>query len=62
MDGIYTIGQLREAISHLKDEDELAVEIHEGVRYEDLYTPTIDIIHGIVTADGQFVSEARLCI
>ena len=62
MDKIYTIGQLREAIKDFNDNDELVVEIHEGSRSEDLYIPTIDVIHGVVTADGEFVSEVRLCI
>lgn len=59
---IYTIGQLRDAIKDLEDNDEIVVEIHEGSRSEDLYIPTIDVIHGVVTADGGFVSEVRLCI
>lgn len=62
MQEIYTIGQLREAIKDFNDNDELVVEIHEGTRNEDLYTPTIDVIHGVVTADGGFISEVRLCI
>lgn len=62
MDKIYTIGQLREAIKDFNDNDELVIEIHEGSRSEDLYIPTIDVVHGVVTADGGFVSEVRLCI
>lgn len=62
MDKIYTIGQLRDAIKDLNDNDELVIEIHDGSRSEDLYIPYMDIIHGVVTADGQFVSEVRLCI
>lgn len=62
MQEIYTIGQLREAIKDFNDNDELVVEIHKGTRNEDLYTPTIDVIHGVVTADGGFISEVRLCI
>lgn len=62
MQEIYTIGQLRQAIKDLNDNDELVIEIHEGTRNEDLYTPYSDIIHGIVSADGTFISEFRLCI
>ena len=62
MEIIYTIGQLREAIKEFNDNDELAIEIHEGERGEDLYYPYMDVIHGVVSADGTFVSEVRLCI
>jgi hypothetical protein len=62
MEKIYTIGQLREAIKDFNDNDELVIEIHEGTRGEDLYIPSIDAIHGVVSADGTFVSEVRLCI
>jgi hypothetical protein len=59
---IYTIGDLRNAIKDLNDEDALVVEIHEGERREDLYTPYIDIIGKVNMADGTAISEVRLCI
>jgi hypothetical protein len=62
MEKIYTIGQLKEAIKYFNDNDELAIEIHEDSRGEGLYIPYIDVIHGVVTANGTFVSEVRLCI
>ena len=62
MEKIYTIGELREAIKEFNDDDEVVIEIHEGVRTEDLYYPSIDAIHGVVSADGKFISEVRLCI
>lgn len=62
MKKIYTIGELRNAIKEFNDDDEVVVEIHEGLRTEDLYYPSIDVIHGVVSADGKFISEVRLCI
>lgn len=62
MEKIYTIGELREAIKEFNDDDEVVIEIHEGLRTEDLYYPSIDVIHGIASADGKFISEVRLCI
>jgi hypothetical protein len=62
MEIIYTIGDLRNAIKDLNDEDALVVEIHEGERGEDLYTPYIDVIEGIKMDDGTTISEVRLCI
>jgi hypothetical protein len=59
---IYTIGDLREAIKDLNNYDALVVEIHEGERSEDLYTPSIDIIEGIKMEDGTTIREVRLCI
>ena len=59
---IYTIGDLRNAIKDLNNEDALVVEIHEGERGEDLYTPYIDIIGKVNMADGTTISEVRLCI
>ena len=59
---IYTIGMLREAIKDFEDNDELVIEIHEDNRSEGLYIPYVDVIHGVVSADGTFVSEVRLCI
>lgn len=62
MEIIYTIGDLRNAIKDLNDKDALVVEIHEGERGEDLYTPYIDIIGKVNMADGTAISEVRLCI
>jgi len=62
MKKILNIGDLREAIKDLSDNDSLVVEIHEGVRGEDLYEPYIDVIEGIKLADGSVINEVRLCI
>ena len=62
MQKIYTIGDLRRAIEHFNDDDALVIEIHEGERGEDLYTPSIDIIDGLVMEDGSIINEIRLCI
>jgi len=62
MKKILTIGDLREAIKDFSDNDSLCVEIHEGVRYEDLYEATIDVIEGIELQDGSVINEVRLCI
>lgn len=59
---IYTIGDLRNAIKYLDDHDALVVEIHEGERSEDLYTPSIDIIYNVEMEDGTTIREVRLCI
>jgi hypothetical protein len=57
-----TIKELKEAISNCNDNDEVTIEIHEGVRYDDLYDFTIDKIDGIRLQDGTEISEIRLCI
>ena len=62
MNKILNIGDLREAIKDLSDNDQLVVEIHEGVRGEDLYVPTTDLIEGVRLNDGSVVNEFRLCI
>jgi hypothetical protein len=59
---IYTIGELRQALSQFKDDDIVVVEIHEGVRHEDLYDFSIDAIDGVKLTDGTEVSEVRICI
>lgn len=59
---IYTIGELRQALSKFEDNDLVVVEIHEGVRHEDLYDFTIDVIEGVRLIDGSEVSEVRICI
>lgn len=55
---IYTIGELRQAIKHLNDEDIVVVEIHEGERHEDLYTFYID---DSIQLDEER-REVRICI
>jgi hypothetical protein len=62
MKKITTIGELKEAISQFRDEDIVCVEIHEGVRNEDLYEFTVDEIIGLRLVDGTEISEVRLCI
>lgn len=62
MNKVTTIRELREAISQFKDDDQVVVEIHEGVRYEDLYDFTIDEVTGVRLIDGTEISEIRLCI
>ncbi len=59
---IYTIGELRKAISEYSDHDIVVVEIHEGVRGEDLYEFDIDVIDGVKLTDGTTISEVRICI
>lgn len=62
MNKITTIGELREALAQFDNNDIVVVEIHEGVRYSDLYQLTIDTIDGIQLTDGTEVKEVRLCI
>jgi hypothetical protein len=62
MSKITTIKELKEAISQFKDDDVVVVEIHEGVRHEDLYEFTIDEIVGLRLVDGTEISEVRICI
>lgn len=59
---IKTIGDLRQAIATLDDNDAVVVEIHEGMRSEDLYDFDIDVIDGVKLSDGTTISEVRLCI
>lgn len=60
---IITIGDLRNALSNFNENDQVVIEIHEGVRNEDLYTiEYVDEITGIRLNDGSEVSEIRLCI
>ncbi len=60
---ILTIGQLREAIKDLDDNDQLALEtIHlDTGDTEDLYPFYIDVIDGIKLNDGTKVREVRFC-
>ena len=57
-----TIKELKEAIENFNDNDLVVVEIHEGVRYEDLYDFSIDEMTGVCMQDGNIVSEIRICI
>lgn len=60
---IFTIGDLRNALSKFNDNDLLVVEVHDRVCYEDLYhIDYVDVIDGIKLNDGREVSEIRLCI
>lgn len=61
-EAIYTIGDLRNAIAEFDDNDALLVEIHEGERGEDLYTPKLDVIGRVNMANGTTIREVRLCI
>jgi len=58
MKTILTIGDLRQAIQHLDDNDIVIVEIHEGVRHEDLYTFYIDDSINL----NSTMREVRICI
>ena len=58
MKTILTIGDLRQAIQHLDDKDIVVVEIHEGVRREDLYTFYIDDSINL----NNTMREVRICI
>ena len=62
MEKITTIGELKEAISRFKDDDAVVVEIHEGVRHEDLYEFTVDEVIGLRLVNGTQFSEVRICI
>ena len=58
MKTILTIGDLRQAIQHLDDNDIVVVEIHEGERHEDLYTFHIDDSINL----NNTMREVRICI
>ena len=63
MKTILTIGDLRQEIQHLDDHDIVVVEIHEGVRREDLYAFYIDDSITIVSDDlNSTMREVRICI
>jgi hypothetical protein len=60
---ITTIGELREAISHLSDDDLVILEttdLNTG-NAVDLFPFYIDEIEGIQLTDGKIVSEVRFC-
>jgi hypothetical protein len=60
---ILTIGQLREAIKDLNDNDQVVIETTdlETGDAQDLYPFYIDTIDGIKLEDGSEVSEIRFC-
>lgn len=59
---ITTIGELKKAISEFNDNDIVVVEIHEGIRSEDLYEFYIGVWGNIRMEDGSTSNEIRLCI
>ncbi len=60
---IMTIGDLKEAISHLSDNDLVVIETTDLSTGDaiDLYPFYVDEIEGIELADGSIVSEVRFC-
>lgn len=63
MQKIYSIGQLREAIKDLDDNDAVVIETTdlESGDAQDLYPFYIDIIDGIKLEDGSEIKEIRFC-
>lgn len=63
MKTILTIGQLREAIKDLNDNDQVVIETTDldTGDAQDLYPFYIDIIDGIQLEDGSEISEIRFC-
>jgi hypothetical protein len=60
---IFTIGELREAISNLADNDCVVLEttnLSSGDAI-DLYPFYIDVIEGIQLTNGETISEVRFC-
>jgi len=60
---IFTIGELREAISHLSDNDCVVLETTDLDTGDaiDLFPFYIDVIDGIQLTNGKTISEVRLC-
>ena len=60
---IMTIGNLREAISHLSDSDLVVLETTDLSTGDaiDLFPFYIDVIDGIQTTDGNTICEVRIC-
>jgi len=58
-----TIGELREAISHLSDNDCVVLETTDLDTGDaiDLFPFYIDVIDGIQLTNGNTISEVRLC-
>lgn len=63
MQKIYSIGQLREAIKDLDDNDAVVIETTdlESGDAQDLYPFYIDIIDGVKLEDGSEIKEIRFC-
>ena len=63
MQKIYSIGQLREAIKDLDDNDAVVIETTdlESGDAQDLYPFYIDIIDGIKLEGGSEIKEIRFC-
>lgn len=63
MNKILTIGQLRKAIAHLDDDDQLALETINLTTgdAQDLYPFYIDVIEGIRLENGKEIREVRFC-
>jgi len=59
---IFTIAELKQAIQHFNDNDIVVVEIHEGIRHENLYDFYVDSMEGVTLSTGEIVSEVRICI
>ena len=60
---IFTIGELRQAISHLADNDCVVLETTDLSSGDaiDLYPFYIDVIEGIQLTNGETISEVRFC-
>jgi hypothetical protein len=59
---IHTIGELRELIEDLNDNDLVCIEtIDKYGDVEDLYPMYIDVIDGIKLESGETVNEVRFC-
>ena len=58
-----TIGDLKEAISHLSDNDLVVIETTDLSTGDamDLYPFYVDVIDGIQLTDGSEISEVRFC-
>ena len=63
MNAVLTVGELREQIADLSDNDQVCIEIHDadeiGNIGEDLYPFCIDVIEGIELKGGEKVREVR---
>ena len=56
-----TVKELKDALSQYDERDIIVVEIHEGVRYENLYGFGIDSVE-LLMEDGTTINEIRLTI
>jgi len=57
MGKIWTIGELKEAISKFDDNDSVVVDINDS-----LFLFSIDSMGGVQLTDGTTITEVRLCI